>query len=55
LVPPTLRKSQSYFRKSTVLAVECANLQSELAGIEARMKFLHRTKAKLEKDLRAED
>ena len=42
LVPQSLRQSQSCFSRATAAAVECAGLQSEILGLEARKKFLVR-------------
>lgn len=48
LVPQSLRQAQSRFTRATEQAVECANVQSEIAGVLARQKFLLRMKAKAE-------
>ncbi len=42
LVPPTLRQSSECFKRAAEIAVECANLQNEMRGVEDRRKFLGR-------------
>ena len=37
---------QAHFVKALELTVEVANLQSELGGVQARLKFLRRTRSK---------
>merc|ERR1712181_111617 len=44
--PASLRKAQAHFVKALELTVEVANLQSELGGVQARLKFLRRIKTK---------
>jgi len=48
LPPPSLKQAQRHFKQALALAVEAANLQSELAGVQARMKFLRRMADKME-------
>ena len=38
--------TQAHFVKALELTVEVANLQSELGGVQARLKFLRRTRSK---------
>ena len=42
LTPPVLRQSQASFKTATELAVETANIQSEMAGVLNRIKFIER-------------
>ena len=42
LPPPALRQSQASFKTATELAVETANIQSEIAGVVNRIKFIQR-------------
>merc|ERR1711971_481879 len=44
--PASLRRAQAHFVKALELTVEVANLQSELGGVQARLKFLRRIKTK---------
>ena len=41
---------QAHFVKALEASVEVANLQSELGGVQARLKFLRRTKTKAVED-----
>merc|ERR1719495_1155627 len=51
LMPPSsLRRAQAHFVKALEVTVEVANLQSELGGVQARLKFLRRTKTKAVED-----
>ena len=43
LTPPTLRQSQENFKTAAELAVECANIQSEMMGVSNRIKFIQRS------------
>merc|ERR1712181_169199 len=45
--PASLRRAQAQFVKALELTVEVANLQSELGGVQARLKFLRRIKTKV--------
>merc|ERR1711874_789118 len=49
LVPASLRQSQSNFQSATELVLECANIQSEILGVENRIKYIRRMKVKQEK------
>ena len=42
LTPPALRQSQASFKTATELVVETANIQSEIAGVLNRIKFIQR-------------
>ena len=42
LTPPVLRQSQASFKTAAELAVETANIQSEMAGVLNRIKFIQR-------------
>ena len=42
LSPPALRQSQASFKTAAELAVETANIQSEMAGVLNRIKFIQR-------------
>ena len=42
LLPPALRQSQASFKTAIELAVETANIQSEMAGVVNRIKFIQR-------------
>merc|ERR1719219_2071042 len=42
LTSPILRQSQASFKTATELAVETANIQSEMAGVLNRIKFIQR-------------
>ena len=42
LTPPALRQSQASFKTAAELAVETANIQSEMAGVVNRIKFIQR-------------
>jgi septal ring factor EnvC (AmiA/AmiB activator) len=42
LVPRTLRQSADCFGRAAEIAVECANLQNEIRGVEDRKKYLSR-------------
>merc|ERR1711971_990143 len=44
--PASLRRAQAHFVTALELTVEVANLQSELGGVQARLKFLRRIKTK---------
>merc|ERR1712192_101959 len=45
--PASLRRAQAHFVKALELTVEVANLQSELGGVQAGLKFLRRIKTKV--------
>ena len=40
---------QSQFLTATEIAVDCANIQSEIAGVQNRIKYIQRIKNKKEK------
>jgi len=42
LSPPSLKQSQADFQRCVSLSVEIANMQGELLGVEARVKYLQR-------------
>jgi len=49
LTPPALKQAQSHFLSATEIAVDCANIQSEMAGVQNRIKYIQRIKIKNEK------
>merc|ERR1711942_578157 len=49
LTPPALKQAQSQFLTATEIAVDCANIQSEIAGGQNRIKNIQRIKNKKEK------
>jgi len=57
LMPPSsLRRAQASFVKAVELTIEVANLQSELGGVQARLKFLRRVRVKaVEEEDQTED
>jgi len=50
LTPPALKQSQAYFVTATEVALECANIQSEMVGVQNRIKYIQRIKQKAEKE-----
>merc|ERR1712243_191490 len=42
LSPPSLRQSQTSFKSAIELAIDCANIQSEIQGVINRMKYIKR-------------
>merc|ERR1712008_99613 len=48
--PSSLRRAQAQFVKALEVTVEVANLQSELGGVQARLKFLRRIRSKAGED-----
>jgi len=51
LPPPALKQSQAYFVTATEIAMECANIQSEMVGVQNRIKYIQRIKQKAEKQI----
>jgi len=50
LTPPSLKQSQSSFVSATEIALDCANIQSEILGVQNRIKYIQRLKHKAGKD-----
>eukprot|EP00092_Neocalanus_flemingeri_P032282 GFUD01035099.1.p1 GENE.GFUD01035099.1~~GFUD01035099.1.p1 ORF type:complete len:222 (+),score=91.15 GFUD01035099.1:78-743(+) len=50
LTPTALKQSQAHFVTATEVALECANIQSEMAGVQNRIKYIQRVKQKAEKE-----
>jgi len=42
LSPPSLRQSQTSFKSAIELAIDCANIQSEIQGVINRIKYIKR-------------
>merc|ERR1712098_276769 len=42
LSPPSLRQSQTCFKSAIELAIDCANIQSEIQGVINRIKYIKR-------------
>ena len=47
LTPPALKQAQAHFVSATEIAVDCANIQSEIVGVQNRIKFIQRIKLRL--------
>jgi len=50
LTPPALKQAQAHFVSATEIAVDCANIQSEIVGVQNRIKFIQRIKLRAEKE-----
>jgi len=50
LTPPALKQAQSHFVSATEIAIDCANIQSEMAGVQNRIKYIQRIKQRTEKE-----
>merc|ERR1711942_85828 len=50
LTPPALKQAQAHFVSATEIAVDCANIQAEMVGVQNRIKYLQRIKLKAEKE-----
>lgn len=50
LTPPALKQAQAHFVHATETALDCANIQSEMVGVQNRIKYIQRIKIRAEKE-----
>merc|ERR1711915_411188 len=50
LTPPSLKQAQANFTIATEIALDCANIQSEILGVQNRMKYVQRLIQKAQKE-----
>ena len=55
LTPPALKQAQAHFVSATEIAVDCANIQSEIVGVQNRINFIQRIKLRAEKEKNIEN